>query len=32
MLLECLGAGNSIRKTFELLEGEVPVHEAIAAL
>jgi uncharacterized protein YbjT (DUF2867 family) len=32
VLLECLGAGNSIRKTFEVLEGDVPVHEAIAAL
>jgi uncharacterized protein YbjT (DUF2867 family) len=32
VLLECLGADSSIRKTFEVLEGDVPVHEAIAAL
>jgi uncharacterized protein YbjT (DUF2867 family) len=32
VLLESLGAENSIRKTFEVLEGDVPVHEAIAAL
>jgi uncharacterized protein YbjT (DUF2867 family) len=32
VLLECLGAGNTIRSTFELLEGDVPIHEAIAAL
>ena len=32
VLLECLGADNSIGKTFELIEGDVPVHEAVAAL
>jgi uncharacterized protein YbjT (DUF2867 family) len=32
VLLECLGADNTIRKTFEVLEGDVPVREAIAAL
>jgi len=32
VLLESLGAANTIRKTFEVLEGEVPVREAIAAL
>ena len=32
MLLECLGADNTIRKTFELIEGDVPVREAVAAL
>jgi uncharacterized protein YbjT (DUF2867 family) len=32
VLLECLEAGNSVRKTFEVLEGDVPVREAIAAL
>ena len=32
VLLECLEAETTIRKTFEVLEGDVPVHEAIAAL
>jgi uncharacterized protein YbjT (DUF2867 family) len=32
VLLEMLGAGNTIRGTFELLEGDVPVGDAIAAL
>jgi uncharacterized protein YbjT (DUF2867 family) len=32
VLLECLGADNTIRKTFEVLEGDVPVREAVAAL
>ena len=32
VLLECLGAGDTIRKTFEVLEGDVPAHEAITAL
>ena len=32
VLLECLGADTTIRKTFEVLEGDVPVREAIAAL
>ena len=32
VLLECLGAGNTIRKTFEVLEGDEPLREAIAAL
>ncbi len=32
VLLECLGADATIRKTFEVLEGDVPVREAIAAL
>jgi uncharacterized protein YbjT (DUF2867 family) len=32
VLLECLGADNSIRKTFELLEGDIPVRDAIAGL
>jgi uncharacterized protein YbjT (DUF2867 family) len=32
VLLECLGAENTIRTTFEVLEGDVPVHEALAAL
>jgi len=32
VLLECLGADNTIGKTFELIEGDVPVHEAVAAL
>jgi uncharacterized protein YbjT (DUF2867 family) len=32
VLLESLGADNTIRRTFELLEGDVPVREAIAAL
>jgi uncharacterized protein YbjT (DUF2867 family) len=33
VLLECLGAqSTTIRKTFEVLEGDVPVREALAAL
>jgi uncharacterized protein YbjT (DUF2867 family) len=32
VLFECLGADHTIRKTFEVLEGDVPVREAIAAL
>ena len=32
VLLECLGADRTIRKTFEVLEGDEPVREAIAAL
>lgn len=33
VLLECLGAqSTTIRKTLEVLEGDEPVHEAIAAL
>jgi uncharacterized protein YbjT (DUF2867 family) len=32
VLLECLGLDNTIRKTFEVLEGDVPVREALAAL
>jgi uncharacterized protein YbjT (DUF2867 family) len=32
VLLECLEAPNTVRKTFEVLEGEVPVREALAAL
>lgn len=32
VLLECLGADNTIRKTFEVLEGDDPVREALAAL
>jgi uncharacterized protein YbjT (DUF2867 family) len=32
VLLECLGADNTIRRTFEVLEGDVPVREAVAAL
>ena len=32
VLLECLGADSTIGKTFEVLEGDVPVREAIAAL
>jgi uncharacterized protein YbjT (DUF2867 family) len=32
VLFECLGADNTIRRTFEVLEGDVPVREAIAAL
>ena len=30
--LECLGADNTVRGTFELLEGDDPVREAVAAL
>jgi uncharacterized protein YbjT (DUF2867 family) len=32
VLLACLEADNSIRTTFEVLEGETPVREAIASL
>jgi len=32
VLLACLEAANTIRWTFEVLEGDEPVHEAIAAL
>ncbi len=32
VLFECLGAGNTVRKTFEVLEGDLPVREAITAL
>jgi uncharacterized protein YbjT (DUF2867 family) len=32
VLLESVGADNTIGKTFELLAGDVPVREAIAAL
>jgi uncharacterized protein YbjT (DUF2867 family) len=32
VLLECLGADNTIRRRFEVLEGDVPVREALAAL
>jgi uncharacterized protein YbjT (DUF2867 family) len=32
VLLECLGADNTIRRTFEVLEGAVPAREAVAAL
>ena len=32
VLLACLEAANTIRRTFEVLEGDEPVHEAIAAL
>jgi hypothetical protein len=32
VLLECLEAPNTVRKTFEVLEGEVPIREALAAL
>ncbi len=32
VLLECLNADTTIRRTFEVLEGDVPVREAIAAL
>ena len=32
VLLECLGADNTIRRTFEVLEGDEPVREAVAAL
>ena len=32
VLLECLGADNTIGRTFELLEGDDPVREAVAAL
>jgi nucleoside-diphosphate-sugar epimerase len=32
VLLECLGADTTIRKTFEVLEGDVPARKAIASL
>ena len=32
VLLECLGVDTTVRKTFEVLEGDVPVREAVAAL
>ena len=32
VLLECLGLPNTVGKTFEVLEGEVAVREALAAL
>ncbi len=32
VLFECLGADSTVRRTFEVLEGDVPVREAIAAL
>jgi uncharacterized protein YbjT (DUF2867 family) len=32
VLLECLGTPATVRRTFELLEGDVPVREALAAL
>ena len=32
VLLESLGQGNTSRRTFEVLEGDVPVPEALAAL
>jgi uncharacterized protein YbjT (DUF2867 family) len=32
VLLESLAAGNTVRRTFEVLEGDVPASEAIAAL
>jgi nucleoside-diphosphate-sugar epimerase len=32
VLLECLGADDTVRKTFEVLEGDVPARDAIAAL
>jgi len=32
VLLESLGADNTIGKTFELLEGDVPIGEAVAAI
>ena len=32
VLLESLGADNTIRRTFEVLEGDDPVREAVAAL
>ena len=32
VLLECLTTENTIRRTFEVLEGDVPVREALAAL
>ncbi len=32
VLLECLGAETTIRRTFEVLQGDAPVREAIAAL
>jgi len=32
VLLESLGARDTVRRTFEVLEGDVPVAEAVAAL
>jgi len=32
VLLECLTAPNTVHRTFEALEGDVPVREALAAL
>ena len=32
VLLECLAEAATVRRTFELLEGDVPVREALAAL
>jgi uncharacterized protein YbjT (DUF2867 family) len=32
VLLECLFAATTLRRTFEVLEGDVPVREALAAL
>jgi uncharacterized protein YbjT (DUF2867 family) len=32
VLLECLGADSTIRRTFEVLEGDVAVRDALAAL
>jgi uncharacterized protein YbjT (DUF2867 family) len=32
VLLECLQAPNTIRKQFELFEGDIPVREAVRAL
>ena len=32
VLLECLGAPATVRRNFELLEGDLPVREALAAL
>ena len=32
VLLECLEAETTVGKTFELLEGDEPVREALAAL
>jgi uncharacterized protein YbjT (DUF2867 family) len=32
VLLECLFMATTLRRTFEVLEGDVPVREALAAL
>ena len=32
VLLECLSAPATVRRTFEVLEGDVPIREALAAL